>query len=424
MLLQFSVENFLSFKKKKTFTLKATSIKDDPKTNIISKGRYKILRTAAIYGANSSGKSNFVKALATMGNMVVDSVKLNDDEKLDYEPFLLSSETENKPTHFEIAYLQESIRYRYGFEYDSEKILGEWLFIKEGNKDEEVLFIRNEEGIGVADSFKEGEGLEEKTNDNRLFLSLVAQLGGEISKKVISWFTKGYSVLSGLNATNYSGHSKKMFVERNEICEKSINLFKELQFGFENIIIKEHEIDESAFPKNFPFDIKQKLLKDLEGKKTIDILTVHKKYNGKGEIIGEEYFNLEERESSGTNKLFDMTGPIFDSILKGKTLIIDELDAKMHPLISQHIIQLFNNPETNPLGAQLIFTTHDTHLLSSNLLRRDQIWFTEKDQEESTDLYSMMDIVFSDGSKPRNDSNYEKNYINGRYGAIPYIHIY
>ena len=138
-------------------------------------------------------------------------------------------------------------------------------------------------------------------------------------------------------------------------------------------------------------------------------------------IVGTINFSFEDRESSGTNKLFDLSGPIFETLYSGSVLVIDELDAKMHPLISQYIIELFNNPETNPKNAQLIFTTHDTHLLSQKILRRDQIWFTEKDSKEQTDLYSLIDIVLPDGTKPRNDANYEKNYIAGRYGAIPYI---
>lgn len=155
--------------------------------------------------------------------------------------------------------------------------------------------------------------------------------------------------------------------------------------------------------------------------KNIKLSTVHNKYNDKGQVIGEEVFNLENQESAGTLKLVELSGPIFDTLLKGSILVVDELDAKMHPLISQYIIKLFNNAETNPKNAQLIFSTHDTHLLSARLLRRDQIWFTEKDTLEQTDLYSMMDIILPDGSKPRNDTNYEKNYINGRYGAIPFI---
>ena len=161
--------------------------------------------------------------------------------------------------------------------------------------------------------------------------------------------------------------------------------------------------------------------RETQGKKSIELDSIHNVYSDKGKIVGTINFSFEDRESSGTNKLFDLSGPIFETLFSGAVLVIDELDAKMHPLISQYIIELFNNPETNPKNAQLIFTTHDTHLLSQKILRRDQIWFTEKDSKEQTDLYSLIDIVLPDGTKPRNDANYEKNYITGRYGAIPYI---
>lgn len=421
MLLQFTVGNVLSFKDKRAFTMEASGIKDTPVDNIIKSEAYKVLRTAAVYGANSSGKSNFIKAFAMMGELVLNSVKLNDSEELTYDPFLLSTETVEKPTYFEIVYLLGNMRFRYGFENTLHKIVGEWLFVKDGNKKEKVLFVRNTEGIGVADEFKEGEGLEEKTNDNRLFLSLVAQLGGEISKGIIEWFRSGYSVLSGLSNKGYTGFSKIMFFQKLSGCDEARRFFRTLELGFKDINVTSQEFDESQLPSYMPSDLKKELVEKLSGKKSLDIFTIHKKYNKKGEIIGEESFNLAERESSGTRKLFDLAGPIFDTLLKGRTLIIDELDAKMHPLISEYIIKLFNDPKSNPNNAQLIFSTHDTHLLASNLLRRDQIWFTEKDKQESTDLYSIMDIVLPDGTKPRNDSNYEKNYINGRYGAIPYV---
>lgn len=138
-------------------------------------------------------------------------------------------------------------------------------------------------------------------------------------------------------------------------------------------------------------------------------------------LLVTDHFNSARWSPSGTTKLFNLSGVLFEALKGGYTLVVDEMDASMHPLISQQLIMLFNDPETNPKNAQLIFNTHDTHLLSSGLLRRDQIWFTEKNHSEETDLYNMMDIVFPDGTKPRNDANYEKNHIAGRYGAIPYI---
>jgi AAA15 family ATPase/GTPase len=419
-LLQFTVGNFLSFCDKKTFSMKASSIQDDPRSNVVVQNRYKLLRTAAVYGANSSGKSNLIRAFTAMGEMVLMSIKLNDSDLLNYRPFLLSNETKEAPTHFEIVYVEDSKRIRYGFEYTLTEIVAEWLFMKESTHAEKPLFIRTREGIGIVDAdFPEGIDLEEKTNDNRLFLSLVAQLGGTISKQIMQWFKYGYSTISGLESLGYAAFTKNMFLNNRAECKEALAFFKKLQLGFQDVSTEMREVDAHTFDKA-PDEIKN-LLNKLKGKKQMEVLTKHHVYNKAGKIVGEEIFSLENDESAGTNKIFELSGPIFDTLAKGTVLIVDELDAKMHPLISQYVVDLFNNPDTNPYCAQLIFTTHDTHLLSSKSLRRDQIWFTEKDKQECTDLYTIMDIRLPDGTKPRNDSNYERNYINGRYGAIPYI---
>ncbi|MCI4443626.1 MAG: ATP-binding protein, partial [Lentimicrobium sp.] len=143
--------------------------------------------------------------------------------------------------------------------------------------------------------------------------------------------------------------------------------------------------------------------------------------DSKGKIISDIEFKLEEQESSGTNKLFDLSGYIVFALYYGLQIVIDELDSKLHPILTQEIIKLFNNPETNPKNAQLIFTTHDTNLLGANLFRRDQIWFTEKDDFEATDMYSLLEFKDEDGNTIRKDRSFEKDYIRGRYGAIPYI---
>jgi len=197
-----------------------------------------------------------------------------------------------------------------------------------------------------------------------------------------------------------------------------LDFFKTLQLGFDEISTREEEV---SIPDGLPKEFLPLLTKEVAGKKRIEIESIHNMYDKNGVVCGSVSFPFDEKESSGTRKLFDMSGPIFDTLEKGTLLVVDELDAKMHPLISQQIIRLFNSPATNPRNAQLIFTTHDTHLLSTKMLRRDQIWFTEKNRSEQTDLYCLTDIVLPDGTKPRNDANYEKNYIAGRYGAVPYI---
>ena len=402
-LLQFTVGNYRSFHQARTFSMVPSSIQDNPKECVVAEGHYRYLTAAAVYGANSSGKRNLVMALATMKRMVLNSVKLNDHDFLFYDPFLLAEDSGNQPTHFEIVYLDaDETRVRYGFDYTLRQIEREWLFISKKNKKELPYFVRDEEGIGVDEMlFAEGIGLEERTNDNRLFLSLVAQLGGTISKNVLDFFNSGYNVISGLNSQGYEGLTERQFLNKEAESVDALQFFKDLQLGFIDIETDEHEIE--------------------KGRKAIDVFTVHNIYNKDGEITGKQRFRFDYCESQGTQKLFELAGPLFEALRHGRLLVMDELDAKMHPLISQHIIKLFSSEKTNQHHAQLLFTTHDTNLLSSHLLRRDQIWFTEKDKAESTDLYSLMHIVLPDGTKPRGDGNLERNYIKGRYGAVPYL---
>lgn len=420
MLLEFTVENYRSFLKKKTLVLEADkALKECSDTNLSDCNKYTLLRSLALYGANSSGKSNIVSAMHTMASSVLLSVKLNDNDELDYDPFLLLKGN-NRPTMFEVVFLKGKYCYRYGFRYNREQIVDEWLFRKTTPRSKELMmFVRDEEGIFVEESnFPEGVGCEEKTNDNRLFLSLCQQLGGECSRQVISWFQSDFNIISGLNNRQYRTYSKMFFHKKENSSADAIEFFRKLRLGFDNILTHE---EEPNIPQELPMELKALFQRETQGKRNIELDSVHNVYSPSGKVVGTINFPFEERESSGTNKLFDLSGPVFETLYTGTVLVVDELDAKMHPLISQYIIELFNNPKTNPQNAQLIFTTHDTHLLSQKILRRDQIWFTEKDSKEQTDLYSLMDIVLPDGTKPRNDANYERNYIAGRYGAIPYI---
>lgn len=419
MIVQFTVGNFLSFNAKQVLNLEAKGI-SELKTNICTLKTEKILRSMVIYGANSSGKSNLIKAMERMREVVLSSVRLNDSDELEYSPFLLSIETDSLPTFFEIIFWKESIRYRYGFEYNLRQIENEWLFAGKSEKSEKTLFIRTIEGIAVDAKYKEGEGIESKTNNNRLFVSLVAQLGGPISKQILEFF-KNYNVLSGLDHNDYKGFTTRILHKNLNGCEESVELYQKLKLGFQDIKAIESDFNLSEIPENLTDELRIKLVKDFTGKRNISLKTVHNKYDKKGEIVDFVLFDKLKNESEGTNKIIDLSGPIFDTLKFGKALIIDELDAKLHPLITMRIVELFNSPISNTKNAQLIFATHDTNLLGEELFRRDQIWFTEKDEREQTELYSLYDFNLPDGSKVRNDSNLEKNYIRGRYGAIPFI---
>lgn len=409
MIIEFTVGNFCSFNKKRTLNFEAQGGVSELKNNYFAFENQNILRSIVLYGANSSGKSNLINALQVMKLCIISSVRLNETDELEYSPFLLSSESENQPTFFEIIFICKNQKFRYGFEYTAKEITKEWLFNIKKIK-ENTLFLRNQEGIFVHKNFTEGNGKEEVTNNNRLFISLVAQLGGKISKQILEWFSN-CNVISGIMEFGYSGYTMRMFHEQLPGCTQALQLFKNLKLGFENIIVEESDIKlgENLLPKK------------NANKKIYEFKTTHNIYDSKGNIKDKIFWNREYNESEGTKKIIDLSGPIFDTLLKGNVLIIDELDAKLHPLITMEIIKLFNSPKTNPNNAQLLFATHDTNLLSTEIFRRDQIWFTEKDSIEQTDLYSLDDFTFADGTKVRKDANLEKNYIAGRYGAIPYI---
>lgn len=420
-LLRFTIENFRSISEQKSIVFTPTDIKGEPH-NVVEIGNIKYLRTIAIYGANSSGKSNLIEALRTMSKLVLNSVKMNDNEELLYDPYCLNESKEETPTLYEIVFVIDNLQYRYGFSNTNKQIYDEWLIRVEPTGSESDLFIRTEEGIGIDEKlFPEGKELESKTNDNRLFISLVGQLGGEISNSIIRFFSNGFSVLSGLDTKRYEDFTKIFLLKESPACTDMKQFFSRIQLGFKDVRSHAYSFDKNDLPKEMPEELKEELAKELEGKKQVKLFSSHGIYDDEGNITKIESFDFYKMESAGTQKIFALAGPIFHTLHSGEVLIVDELDAKMHPLISQELVKLFNDPSRNPHGAQLIFTTHDTNLLSSHLLRRDQIWFTEKDEQERTDIYNMMQIVLPDGTEPRGDGNIERNYIQGRYGAIPYI---
>lgn len=404
MLIEFSVANYLSFKDKKTLSLEATAIKEFPE-NVIDAGRYKLLRSVAIYGANSSGKSNLIKAMEKMEKIISNSGKYSSTDEIEIIPFLLNPETENKPSFFEILILIEGTRYRYGFEVDRKSIQSEWLYECKAST-EKQLFIRDNNNIEVTDDFPEGKGVEEKTRDNALFLSMVDQNNGVLSKKIMGWF-KSQSVLSGLTHESHKYFTSALLNNPTLIGLHSLinKILNSLDLGFTNFKLIEYDRPSN---KNH-------------------VLTQHNRYDNKGNIVESYEFDLLKQESSGTNKLYDLAGHLAYSLWRGSPVFIDELDAKLHPLITIALIKLFNSPEHNKINpinktnAQLIFATHDSNLLTSGNFRRDQIYFTEKDRMEATDLYSLVEYKEEDGTKVRNDRSFEKDYIEGRYGAIPYV---
>lgn len=419
MLVNFTIKNFRSFQKECTFSMEACSIKEH-KDVVITTGKYNILPLAVFYGANSGGKSNFIKALYTMKSMVIRSVRLNDGDTLPYDPFALDESSDTLPTFFEIEFIKADTAFRYGFEYDRKEIISEWLYEKKIGEKEYELFVRSHDLIDVSRKrFPEGEGKEDLTNPNRLFLSLVAQLKGVKSNLVMHWFNT-CNIVSGITNEDYENYTLDMFLKHLNGADQAQTFFQDLQLGFNKFSVKIVDLPKDAFD-SAPIAIKSKFEKDLASGYIVEPITTHNVYDRNGRIVMERSFNKNQMESEGTKKVIDMSGPIFDTLNEGKTLIVDELDAKLHPLLTRNIVLLFMTPQINRHGAQLIFATHDINLLDLEIIRRDQIWFAEKDNVDSTDIYSLVEFKDEDGKKVRNDRDIRRDYIRGRYGAIPFI---
>lgn len=421
MLIEFSVGNYLSFKDQVTFSMVASKVvaKDkslDQNNMFKIDGNLSLLKSAAIYGANASGKSNFIDALSFMRQFVLNSSKeTQSEEPIGVEPFRLASETTHQPSFFEVVFLLEGKKYRYGFEVDAEKVVSEWLFYTPKTK-EAKLFTRDFDGIVVSNLFKEGKKIVENTRTNALFLSVVAQFNGPVAQQVLGWF-RSIGFISGLSDFGIRDYTVKGF-ESDDDKSEIVRIIKRLDLGIEDFQIEKVKMTEAALPKGFPKDLKKFFLKNSPEK--VIIRTVHKKYDSAGRNPSIELFDLDDNESEGTKKLFSLAGPLVDVLKNGKILVIDELDARLHPLITCEIIRLFNSNETNSRNAQLIFTTHDTNLLANTIFRRDQIWFTEKNESGATDLYSLAEFKLR-AEFIRNDASYQKDYIKGKYGAVPFV---
>jgi uncharacterized protein len=421
MLIEFSVGNYRSFKEVVTFSMVAANLrakhKDlDARNSFAVDNKLTLLKSAAIYGANASGKSNIAKALAFMKWFMVNSSRdTQSTDAIGVEPFRLSTETEGRPSHFELVFLMDGQKYRYGFEADRDRIVSEWLFYVPKNR-EVNLFKRDLVDIKSTKAY-DATGISKRTRSNALFLSVSAQFNVEIAEEILKLITEKLQIASGLYEQAYLNYTLDCF-EKDEHTKDIVWLTKKLDLGIDDIHIKEEETK----PDLLPFSMVDKVKRMVEQEGGTDlkfiadsVKTSHRKFDQNGEPVSTEIFDLDANESDGTKKIFALSGLLIYMLKKGGTLIVDELDARLHPLISLAIVELFNSPESNPNNAQLVFMTHDTNLLSNRLFRRDQIWFTEKNRYGATSLYSLAEY------KIRNDASFESDYIKGKYGAIPYI---
>lgn len=419
MLIQFSVKNFRSFKDEATLSLVASSIKErvDENTLAVSKD-LSLLKSAVIYGANASGKSNLIQAMKFMKWFVLNSSKETQasSEKIKTERFKLHIETESQPSVFEIIFIYNQIRYRYGFAVTEKEIIEEWLYYVP-NKQELPVFTRTKQKFILSHHFKSQESLvqEKRVRPNVLFISVSAQLNGAIAMQIMEWFS-----IFGCISSIHSDHYEEVTLSLSE-NEKGkmlvLEFLKRADVGIENFNIVKTDVDYDKLPADL-----KKMLSEKKGLTRVEVKTAHKKYDSKGNAVGLVNFNMSSEESHGTQKFFELSGPIIDTLVKGKTLAVDELDLRLHPRLIRAICELFNSKELNPHNAQLIFVSHNTNTLDKELFRRDQFWFVEKNKYGASELFSL--VEFKDpksGKKVRNDASYEKSYLKGIYGAVPCV---
>ncbi len=423
MLLQFSIKNFRTFKEKATLSLVASNYdKDTRETQNIyvdTKLKLRLLKSAVIYGANASGKSKFFDALVFMKNFIITSSKLNQNgESIDVDPFRLNSESEKQPSEFEIIFTHENVLYRYGFEADKKKIISEWLYYKPKTKEIELFFREKSKFQAHERNFQKGKTVikEGLVRDNALLVSVAAQFNDSISISVIDWFEK-LNIISGLEENSFKNNTiGKIKNEKGKI--RILEFLKAADLGIQDI-----QYEEFPLP-GLPDKLKKKFLKlkeemkDLDPEIFSDISILHNVYDNNRKNIGKTKFSVSRDESNGTKKFLYLSGTIIDVLERGGILFGDEFDSKLHPNLMSKIVSLFNSKEINRNNAQLIFNTHDTNLLSSDLFRRDQIWFIEKNKFGEAKLYSLAD--FRSDEVKRTDS-FEENYIRGKYGAIPIL---
>lgn len=413
MLINFKVKNFRSIKDEVVLSLQATNLDSSKKRAVFSGGNnVALLKSVAIYGPNASGKSNIIKAFISFRRMVLNSLAESvQEKKLPAEHFKLSTETDNQPSFFEIEFFIDDERFIYGFEIDQEKVHAEWLKQVRGNKN---LFNREEQKIESSKNyFKEATAaLKKQTGDRVLFLTMLASNNAPTAKKVVQFVQKTGIILGPYRGRTFN-YSFDKFIEDSEMKQKIKELMIQSDFGIVDIKAREEMVQ---VPDNIPDQIKED---SMITQRQLDI--VHDKFDANKQMNEKVSLGFFNNESEGTKRMFFLSGPLLETLKHGKVLFIDEIDSSLHPILCQYLISIFNSKTKNPKNAQLVFTTHDVSLLNASilddekLLRRDQIYFTNKDKYGATELFSLADI------SERKGVDFTKRYIEGRYGALPYI---
>ena len=404
MLIRFSFKNFKSFKNENCLDMEATSLKEH-EYNVVKTDQVNLLKVAAIYGANASGKTNVLQAFDYMKKRILVSDDSKKNSPID-EDNVYSFMINNEPISLEVEILAKNNKiYKYGFDVLKDSIVSEWLYIKKINKFY-MVFKREKNNITMKSNNKISglANIDERT----LFLNIYSKIDkdNEDFNNVYDWFVNAnYLDLGNPRFEDFINTRISLKILSDEKYKKELLRFiKTFDSGIEGI-------------KTTPDSIKEV----QNNNRVVKVELIHRGENSKLKALPLEL------ESNGTRKMFHLFDFFMDALRNGMVLFIDELDAKLHPLLTRYIINLFHNSETNIGNGQLIYSTHDTVNLNKDTFRRDEIWFTEKNKDGVSEMYALSDYILDDdGSsktckKVRNDATYNKDYLTGRYGAIPVL---
>jgi AAA15 family ATPase/GTPase len=400
MLIQFNFKNFKSFKDETTMDMMASSVKEHPYNMVETRYGDRVLKTAAIYGANASGKSSLIEAFDFMRIFIIKSFNgSSKNKRIPVKRFLFDVDSKSEVSEFEVFFIQEGIEYQYGFIVDNERVYQEWLYGRyEKDRNYEVLFERDGSYISCGERLKAAEYFIDLIEEYTLFLSFIARTKISEAKKVFHWFEFtdvidfGDVALESIITREIPGDKFKDEYYRQR-CEEFLSA---IDTGISGVRVEETRHSGRE-----------------EGRVVYRVYSRHR-------VRGTEGFveiPLSE-ESSGTQKMFFLFDFFMAALKEGATLFIDELDAKLHPLLLRYIVNMFHDSSVNANNAQLIYTTHDNYTLTKDIFRRDQIWFVDKNTDGVSQLYSLVEYNLEEG---RSDEVYSKEYLHGRYGAIPLL---
>ena len=422
MIVEFSVSNFRSIKDLQTISFVASPIVSkykevDENNTFQPTDKLRLLKSLAIYGANASGKSNFINAFNAFVAILRQSVKVENALSVYIEPFLLSSETEKNPSYFQIIFILEGINYRYGFEATNKAIVSEWLFSKkqESPNREHFIFKRENQALDINDKtfkgIKKFKNLINNENpvfrDNSLLITSLAAFNEDLSKSILDYCSQ-IGIFSGLGDRVVRQHSDELIASDTELKRDLLEMLRESDTNI---------IDIKAFEPsdlNVEIEVAKNFNNRFSAGNQKIIASYHRKNNNG--VFEDIMLFFDSHASEGTKKMYEIYPYISIALKHGGIVFIDEFDARFHPRLAKKIIDLFNSPKTNPKNAQILVVTHDTNLLSAKTFRRDQILFVEKNKNEASHMYALAEF-----KGVRNDASFEKDYLDGRYGAVPFL---